>query len=75
MMVTPLLSSGAIPVFVLTAPVFSGRQLLWSGLKSSGSATLPDTVFRPARGYLAFSEAVNAFPPLIRVFPRQFPRN
>jgi hypothetical protein len=31
MMVTPFLFSGAIPVFDLTAPVFSGRQLLWSG--------------------------------------------
>jgi hypothetical protein len=31
MMVTPFLFSGAIPVFNLTAPVFSGRQLLWSG--------------------------------------------
>jgi hypothetical protein len=31
MMVTPFLFSGAIPVSVLTAPVFSGRQLLWSG--------------------------------------------
>jgi hypothetical protein len=30
MMVTPFLFSGAIPVSVLTAPVFSGRQLLWS---------------------------------------------
>jgi hypothetical protein len=29
MMVTPFLFSGAIPVFGLTAPVFSGRQLLW----------------------------------------------
>jgi hypothetical protein len=31
MMATPFLFSGAIPVSVLTAPVFSGRQLLWSG--------------------------------------------
>jgi hypothetical protein len=31
MMVTPFLFSGAIPVFGLPAPVFSGRQLLWSG--------------------------------------------
>jgi hypothetical protein len=31
MMVTPFLFPGAIPVSVLTAPVFSGRQLLWSG--------------------------------------------
>jgi hypothetical protein len=31
MMVTPFLFSGAIPVFDLPAPVFSGRQLLWSG--------------------------------------------
>lgn len=31
MMVTPFLFSGAIPVFDLIAPVFSGRQLLWSG--------------------------------------------
>jgi hypothetical protein len=30
MMVTPFLFSGAIPVFILPAPVFSGRQLLWS---------------------------------------------
>jgi hypothetical protein len=30
MMMTPFPFSGAIPVFVLTAPVFSGRQLLWS---------------------------------------------
>jgi hypothetical protein len=30
MMVTPFLFSGAIPVFDLTAPVFSGRQMLWS---------------------------------------------
>jgi hypothetical protein len=29
MMVTPFLFSGAIPVFDLPAPVFSGRQLLW----------------------------------------------
>ena len=31
MVVTPFLFSGAIPVFDLPAPVFSGRQLLWSG--------------------------------------------
>jgi hypothetical protein len=31
MMVTPFLFSGAIPVSVLPVPVFSGRQLLWSG--------------------------------------------
>jgi len=30
MMVTPFLFSGAITVFDLPAPVFSGRQLLWS---------------------------------------------
>jgi hypothetical protein len=30
MTVTPFLFSGAIPVFDLPAPVFSGRQLLWS---------------------------------------------
>jgi hypothetical protein len=31
MMVTPFLFSGAIPVFGLPAPLFSGRQFLWSG--------------------------------------------
>jgi hypothetical protein len=61
MMVTPFLFSGAIPVSVLTAPVFSGRQLLWSGREVKRE--FPRNFLGTPRRYLAFSEAVNAFPP------------
>jgi hypothetical protein len=62
MMVTPFLFSGAIPVFDLTAPVFSGRQLLWPGHEVKRLRDNSRHRFRPASGCLASSEAANAFP-------------
>jgi hypothetical protein len=49
MMVTPFLFSGAIPVFVLTAPMFSGRQLLWLWREVKRLRNNSRRRFRPAR--------------------------
>jgi hypothetical protein len=59
MMATPFLFSGAIPVSVLPAPVFSGRQFPWSRrevkrLRDNSRRRFPSDFF---------SESVNAFPP------------
>jgi hypothetical protein len=68
MMVIPFLFSGAILFLICLRRCFLDDNCSGPGVKSSGSATIPDAVFRPSpadtpRRYLAFSEAVNAFPP------------
>jgi hypothetical protein len=47
---------------------FAATRLLITGNISSG------IFLGTTRRYLAFSEAVNAFPPRKRLFPRRFPR-
>jgi hypothetical protein len=60
MMMTPFLFSGAIPVSVLTAPIFSGRQLLWSSREVKQLRDNSRYYFRPV--LRTRHDAISPFP-------------